>query len=120
MDFFTTSPSVLFERTFTQTEFIQSRTQTSFVERQTRTLNTLKAHLSSRTFFVGERITLADIFVANVIQKSVGVTIDTPLCAKLPNFIRHLETIVNQPKLEEIFCETEYMEKAIQFVPPAK
>jgi len=31
-----------------------------------------------------------------------------------------LETIVNQPKLKEIFGETTYVEKAIQFVPPAK
>ena len=48
------------------------------------------------------------------------MTIDAPLRAKLPNLIRHLETIVNQPKLKEIFGETEYTEKAIQFVPPAK
>ena len=96
------------------------QTHTGFVERQTRTLNTLEAHLSSRTFFVGERITLADITIASIIQKAVGVTIDAPLRAKLPNLIRHLETIVNQPKLKEIFGETEYTEKAIQFVPPAK
>ncbi|KIM37877.1 hypothetical protein M413DRAFT_448147 [Hebeloma cylindrosporum] len=93
---------------------------TGLVERQTRTLNTLEAHLSSRTFFVGERITLADIFVASIIQKAVGVTIDAPLRAKIPNLIRHLETIVNQPKLKESFGETEYAEKAIQFVPPVK
>jgi hypothetical protein len=58
-------------------------------------------------FFVGKRITLTDIFVANVIQKSVGVTIDAPLRAKLPNFIRHFETIVKQPKLKEISCQEE-------------
>jgi len=95
-------------------------THTGLVERQTRALNTLEGHLSSRTFFVGERITLADIFVASVIQKAVSVTIDAPLRTKLPNLIRHLETIVNQPKLKEIFGETTYAEKAIQFVPPAK
>jgi len=95
-------------------------THTGFVERQTRALNTLEGHLSSRTFFVGERITLADIFIASVVQKAVSVTIDAPLRAKLPNLIRHLETIVNQPKLKAIFGETTYAEKAIQFVPPAK
>jgi elongation factor 1-gamma len=95
-------------------------THTGFVERQTRALNTLEGHLSSRTFFVGERITLADIFIASIVQKAVSVTIDAPLRAKLPNLIRHLETIVNQPKLKAIFGETTYAEKAIQFVPPAK
>jgi elongation factor 1-gamma len=93
---------------------------TFFTELQTRALETLNAHLSTRTFFVGERITLADIFIAGVIQKAVAITIDAPLRAKIPNLIRHLETIVNQPKLKDIFGETTYVEKAIQFVPPAK
>ena len=31
-----------------------------------------------------------------------------------------METIVNQPKLKLIYGETEYVEKAIQFTPPAK
>ncbi|KAG5635060.1 hypothetical protein DXG03_005564, partial [Asterophora parasitica] len=35
--------------------------------RQLRALKTLNAHLATRTFFVGERITLADIFVAGVV-----------------------------------------------------
>ncbi|KAH9476847.1 Elongation factor 1-gamma [Psilocybe cubensis] len=95
-------------------------THTTLVERQTRTLNTLEAHLATRTFFVGERITLADLTVAGLVQKAVGITIDAALRAKLPNLIRHLETIVNQPKLKAVFGETSYVDKAIQFTPPAK
>ena len=38
----------------------------------------------------------------------------------MPNLVRHLETIVNQPKLKDIYGETVYVEKAIQFTPPAK
>ena len=34
--------------------------------------------------------------------------------------MRHLETIVNQPKLKEIYGQTNYVEKAIQYVPPVK
>ena len=63
---------------------------------------------------------MADIVVAGLIQKAVGVTVDAAARAKLPNLIRHLETIVNQPKLKGIFGETNYVEKGIQFVPPAK
>ncbi|PPQ82289.1 hypothetical protein CVT25_008439 [Psilocybe cyanescens] len=95
-------------------------THTGLADRQIRTLNTLEAHLATRTFFVGERITLADLVVAGVIQKAVGVTVDAALRAKLPNTIRHLETIVNQPKLKAVFGETTFVEKAIQFTPPAK
>ncbi|KAF8900157.1 elongation factor 1-gamma [Gymnopilus junonius] len=93
---------------------------TIFTERLIRAVNILEAHLSTRTFFVGERITLADIYVAGLIQKAVASSLDAALRAKLPNLIRHLETIVNQPKLKDIFGETTYVEKAIQFVPPAK
>jgi elongation factor 1-gamma len=96
------------------------QTHVALVERHTRTLNTLETHISSRTYFVGERITLADLFVASVFQKAVGATVDAPLRAKLPNLVRHLETIVNQPKLKEIYGETTYVEKAIQYTPPAK
>lgn len=53
-------------------------------------------------------------------QRAVGITIDAPLRAKLPNLIRHLETIVNQPKLKEIYGQVEYAEKALQFTPPPK
>ncbi|KAF8181045.1 elongation factor 1-gamma [Pholiota molesta] len=93
---------------------------TGLIERQTRALNTLNAHLSTRTFFVGERITLADIFIAAIIQSAVSSTVDAPLRAQLPHLIRHFETIVNQPKLAPIFGQTQYAEKAIQFVPPPK
>ena len=34
--------------------------------------------------------------------------------------MRHLETIVHQPKLAGIYGEISYVEKAIQFVPPVK
>ncbi|TFK71221.1 elongation factor 1-gamma [Pluteus cervinus] len=93
---------------------------TSSVERQTRTLKTLNAHLATRTFFVGERITLADIVVASIIQRAVSFTVDAPLRAQVPHVIRHLETIVNQPKFVDIFGPTEYVEKAVQYTPPAK
>ncbi|KIK02882.1 hypothetical protein K443DRAFT_677229 [Laccaria amethystina LaAM-08-1] len=95
-------------------------THTFFVERQNRALNTLEAHISTRTFFVGERITLADLYIAALIQKAVEKTIDAPLRAKLPNLIRHLETVSNQPKVKEIYGPIVYTEKAIQYVPPVK
>jgi elongation factor 1-gamma len=93
----------------------------NYVERQTRALNTLEGHIKNRTFFVGERITLADLIVAAFIQSAVAVTVDAAQRSKqYPNLIRHLETVVNQPKLKEVYGETNYCEKAASYNPPAK
>ncbi|KZP33184.1 eEF1-gamma domain-containing protein [Athelia psychrophila] len=93
---------------------------TIMVERLTRSLTTVNEHLATRTFLVTERITVADLVLAAIIQNAVGSTVDAELRAKLPNVVRHLETIVNQPKLKELFGETTYIEKAKQFVAPKK
>ncbi|KAI8996277.1 elongation factor 1-gamma [Trametes punicea] len=93
---------------------------TAFAERQIRSFKTLEAHLSTRTFLVTERITLADITLTSVIQRALSVTLDASLRAQFPNIIRHYETIVNQPQLKEVFGETEYIEKALAYTPPPK
>ncbi|KAI0659520.1 elongation factor 1-gamma [Cubamyces menziesii] len=93
---------------------------TAIAERQIRSFKTLEAHLSTRTFLVTERITLADISMASVIQRALSVTLDASLRAQFPNIIRHFETIVNQPQLKDIFGQTEYIEKALAYTPPPK
>ncbi|OCH90125.1 elongation factor 1-gamma [Obba rivulosa] len=93
---------------------------TAFVERQVRSLKTLEQHLATRTFLVGERITLADITLASVLQLAFSFTIDAPLRAQLPNVLRHYNTIVNQPQIKDIFGPTEFCEKQAQYTPPAK
>ena len=55
-----------------------------------------------------------------MIQRAVSVAVDASVRAQIPNVIRHLETIVNQPGLKEIFGEIPYAEKALQYVPPPK
>ncbi|KAG6377697.1 hypothetical protein JVT61DRAFT_14467 [Boletus reticuloceps] len=92
----------------------------TLIERQNRALNTLEAHLLTRTFVVGERITLADISIAASVFRAVKLTIDAEARSKLINTIRHLETVVNQPKLKDIFGEIQYTEKVVQYVPPKK
>jgi elongation factor 1-gamma len=95
-------------------------THTFLADRQLRSLITLETYLSTRTFLVGDRITLADLAVASVLQRAVSVTADAAVRAKLINTVRFLETIVHQPKLEAIFGPTDYTEKALQYVPPKK
>ena len=55
-----------------------------------------------------------------MIQRAVAVNVDAELRKELPNVIRHLETVVNQPALKNIFGPIEYAEKALQYTPPAK
>ena len=80
----------------------------------------MEKHLSSRTFLVTERITIADITLAAELQSAFSTTIDASLRAKLPNVLRHFETIVNQPKLATVFGSTAFAEKALQYTPPPK
>ncbi|KAJ7607544.1 elongation factor 1-gamma [Roridomyces roridus] len=93
---------------------------TALLERQLRALSTLEKHISSRTFFVGERITLADIYVAGLVQRALSVNIDKALRPKFPNLIRHTETIINQPAFKGIFEPTPVLETAPVFSPPKK
>lgn len=89
-------------------------------DRAVRSLKTLEQHLSTRTYLVTERITLADITLAIVLQRAVTINLDAALRAELPNTIRHLETIANYPTIKDIIGPLEYIEKALQFVPPPK
>ncbi|XP_006455931.1 hypothetical protein AGABI2DRAFT_195231 [Agaricus bisporus var. bisporus H97] len=92
----------------------------NFYERLERCLAVLESHISTRTFFVGERITLADLSVASVLSKAVAQTVDASRRPKYPNLMRHLDTIANQPKLKAVFGQVNYIDKAIQYTPPAK
>ena len=85
-----------------------------------RSLELLEKHLGSNTFFVGERITLADIMAANIVQILYKRMLDGSWRDTHPNIRRHYETVINQPKVKEIFGETEYCEKPLQFTLPAK
>ncbi|KAF9262094.1 elongation factor 1-gamma [Marasmius fiardii PR-910] len=93
---------------------------TQLLERQARTLNTFEKHLTTNTFLVGERITLADLVFAGIIQRAVQFILDAEERTKYPAIIRHLETIVNQPKLTAAYGKIAYIEKAMQYTPPAK
>lgn len=93
---------------------------TTFVERGIRGLKTVETHLATRTYLVTERITLADISLASVIYRAAATILDAELRPQFPNVIRHAETIVNHPLMKEAFGPLEFVEKAIQFVPPPK
>lgn len=85
-----------------------------------RAIGTINDHLASRKFLVHEGITIADLTVAAATQVIVSWALDAELRKKYGNIVRHMETVVNNPKLKEVFGETTYTEKVKQYVAPAK
>lgn len=91
-----------------------------FQDRLNSALVILEKHLATRTYLATERISLADITLAAELQSAFSTTVDSSHRAKLPNVLRHYETIVNQPNLSSIFGSTAFAEKALQYTPPPK
>jgi elongation factor 1-gamma len=90
------------------------------VEQQLRAFDAVERHLATRTFLVGERITLADITLATGTASSVAVTLDAATRPKYPNTIRHLETVAYHPLIKPAFGPINFAETAMQYVPPPK
>jgi len=62
----------------------------------------LNNHLSSRTYLVGEAITLADITVASTLVYPFKFVCDAKYRAAFPNVMRWFETLVHQPQFEAV------------------
>jgi elongation factor 1-gamma len=92
----------------------------TLLERQERGLAAANSYLETHTFLVGERLTLADLYLATSTFIASAVTLDVTQRAKYYNVVRHCETVLNQPKIQQFWPPIEYLEKALQFVPPAK
>jgi len=93
---------------------------TAFMERQHRAWRTLNQHLATTTFLVSERITLADITVAAFLKQAFKLSFDEPLRKELTHVVRFYETVANHPKIKDVFGQTEYVAKALQYTPPPK
>jgi len=91
-----------------------------FRQRIDRPLNDLNTYLHKTTFLVGHRITVADIVLASVVVKVFTWAYGAVERSKVPNVVRHFETIVNHPGVKPIVGEVKYAEKAAQYVPPPK
>ncbi|KAJ7261518.1 glutathione S-transferase C-terminal-like protein [Mycena rebaudengoi] len=67
----------------------------TFLERQLRGLNTIEKHLAGRTFFVGDSLTIADIYIATMMQRASGINVGTQIRAQIPRIyspLRHTLT----------------------------
>jgi elongation factor 1-gamma len=74
-------------------------------------LENLNKHLQTRTFLVGNRITLADIVVALSLQRLYELVLDAPFRKQFINTNRWFLTIVNQPEVKAVIGEVTLCEK---------
>jgi elongation factor 1-gamma len=67
-----------------------------------RALATLDAHLLTKTFLVGEQMSLADITVASALVYPMKLLMDAKFRKPYPNVCRWFDTCVNQPEFKAV------------------
>ncbi|KAE8740657.1 hypothetical protein FOCC_FOCC013805 [Frankliniella occidentalis] len=78
-------------------------------------LNALNQHLLTRTYLVGERITLADISVACTLLHLYQYVLDPTFRKPYQNVNRWFTTIVNQPQVKSVIGNFTLCVKAAEF-----
>jgi elongation factor 1-gamma len=86
--------------------------------RAQKTFDVLDKHLLINTYLVGERITLADLFTAGLLQRAAQYYFDKKNRAQYPNLIRWYETIVNQEMWTDVIPKVEYSTEQLKNVAP--
>ncbi|KAJ3322224.1 Elongation factor 1-gamma [Boothiomyces sp. JEL0866] len=76
-----------------------------------RTLSALNRHLVSKTFLVGERVTLADIVLVTSLLRFYELVFDPSFLAPFKNVHRWFTTCVNQPHFKSVLGEVKFCEK---------
>lgn len=82
-------------------------------------LTTLNNYLLTRTFLVGESITLADIIVACTLATGMMKLFDAKFRKPFTNVIRWFRTVVRQPNFEAVFPNLTLCETAAVYVAKA-
>lgn len=82
-------------------------------------MGVLNTHLSTRTFLVGERISLADIVVSMVLYRLYKMVFDPTFRKPYINLTRWYETVVNQKEFKTVIGEVELCTKMMVATPSA-
>ena len=80
----------------------------------------LEQHFLVNTFLVGERITLADLFVAGIVSCGFRNVFDKKWRSEHPNVTRWYETVYHQPIYSAVVPKLEFIDEAIKYEPPKK
>jgi elongation factor 1-gamma len=83
-------------------------------------ISVLEQHFLIHTFLVGERITLADLFLASEIARGFQYVLDKEWRAANPNTTRWFETITAQPIWKAIIEEPIMIDECVKYTPPKK
>jgi len=77
-------------------------------------LTILNDHLASRTFLVGERISLADIVVSSSLLHLFTTVLDPGFRKAFVNVVRWFNTLINQPNFKSVLGEVTLATKMAQ------
>lgn len=80
-----------------------------------RVLNVLNDHLLTRTYLVGERITLADISLCCNLLSLYKMVLEPSFRASYRNVNRWFTTLINQPEFKTVLGDIKLCEKMTQF-----
>jgi len=83
-------------------------------------IHVLEEHFLVNTFLVGERITLADLFVAGLMSRGFQFVLDAKWRSENPNTTRWYETVTNQPIYKAIVDKPILIEERLKNTPPKK
>jgi len=81
---------------------LKKQTDSRDRENLKRALSYLNTHLLTRTYLVGERITLADISVMCVLLNPYQLVLDTEFRKPYQNVSRWFNTLINQPQVKDV------------------
>jgi len=80
-------------------------------------MTSLNAHLLTRTYLVGERLTLADISVAMTLLQLYQYVLEPKLRAPYQNVNRWFQTVVNQPESIAVIGNFKLADKTLEYDP---
>lgn len=83
-------------------------------------MNVLEEHLLVHTFLVGERITLADLYVAGIISRGFEFIFDKQWREQNPNVTRWYETVYHQPIYSAVVGDLDFIDEALKNQPSKK
>ncbi|KAH8689627.1 hypothetical protein BGW36DRAFT_433630 [Talaromyces proteolyticus] len=84
------------------------------------TVAVFETHLATRTYLVGERLTLADIFAATLLSRAFATVLDKEWRSSNVAVTRWYTTVVNQPIYKAVVENPVFVQEAIKYTPPKK
>ena len=89
-------------------------------KRALKIIDVFEQHLLLHTYLVGERLTLADLFVTSLLSRGFQLVLDKEWRNENPNTTRWFETVINSPFLKDDISNFPLCDEAVKYTPPKK